>query len=95
MEVVYFKDSILDAPHYLTSRNHLRTNTNTTATFTFRAGVSEKDPFNHNNNTNSDNLPLTWLPPEHWGKPEPQGPPHCGHLHFTFRSTVAPAYAVF
>jgi len=105
-EVVYFKDSILDTPNYLTTRNHLRSGTGTgtspTAftTVAFRAGVSEKDPASTYNNINKDaatedRLPLTWMPPEYWSKPDPQGPPYCGHLHFVFKTTAAPAYNVF
>lgn len=88
IEVVHFKDSILDAPLYLTTRNHLRGNT-TKLTFatspTAGAAAAQSAP-------SEDHLPVSWSPPDFWSKADPLGPPKHGHLHFTIRTIAAPVY---
>lgn len=82
-EVVHYKDSILDSPLYLTTRNHLRPSGATKMTFAPSVPAAPED-----------HLPITWTPPDFWSKADPLGPPKHGHLQFTIRTIAAPAYSI-
>lgn len=84
VEVIHYKDSVLDAPLYLTTRNHHAAASNTKLTF-----LGAPAPV-----VAEDHLPVTWTPPDAWSKADPLGPPKHGHLQFTIRTIAAPAYNI-
>ncbi len=86
VDVVHYKDSVLDAPLYLTTRNHLRPTAANANKLTFLGVPPPAVP--------EDHLPGTWAPPDFWSKADPLGPPKHGHLQFTIRTIAAPVYEI-
>lgn len=91
IDVVFYKESLLEAPIYLTCRSSSRN----TVSFANRTGSSSPGPLTGTAAEDGrDHLPVTWLPPELWTKASPGGPPLFGHIQFTIRTVTAPAYCV-
>jgi hypothetical protein len=85
-DVVYYKDSLLDAPTPLSTK----TSYSSPVTGINRAG-SASPTASHGGTIDSY---ATWTPPALWSQPDPAGPPSHGHIHFTLSTAIAPAYSI-
>ncbi len=93
IDVVYYKESLLEAPIYLTCRSSSSRNV---VSFANRTGsASPTAPLTGTGAEDGrDRLPVCWTPPDLWTKPIPGGPPMFGHIQFTIRTIAPPAYCV-
>jgi hypothetical protein len=91
VDVVFYKESLLEPPIYLTCRSNSRT----AVSFANRAGNTSPGALTGTAAEDGrDHLPVTWTPPDLWTKPSPGGPPSFGHIQFTIRTIAPPAYCL-